>query len=172
MKTRSVLAVAGVAAVLAVAPTYAYATCDPQVENLAPARAAVSEELAALAPYKAGADSRDLTWVKDNVEKMVPDWLPNTKRIATQAKPDLVRLADDCYQAGQGTAKPDLTEFVACVKRGLLTEVFPEYVPELPALCKEFEAALADPAITDKSREWARHWVNEYVKYRETRPEQ
>jgi hypothetical protein len=168
MKTKTLVFTAALTAALAVVPVYAYAQCTPSTENLGPVRAAVSGELTRLAPYKDGVDSRDLAWAKDHIVEMVPEWLPTTKRIATQAKTDLNEVADECYQGGNA----DLPAFISCVKKGVLTEVLPGTVTELPAACNELSTAMADPDIQTKARSWAGHWVDQYIEYRQNRPSQ
>lgn len=166
MKTKTLVFTAALTATLAMVPTYAYAVCAPSTESLAPVRAAVSGELSRLAPYQAGADSRDLVWVKDHMVEMVPEWLPATKRIAMRTQSELAEVADGCYQ----DAAAELPDFVSCVKKGVLTHVLPRAVADLPAACSEISIAMADPDVEDKVRAWAGHWVDEYIEYREARP--
>jgi hypothetical protein len=171
MKTKTLVFTAALAATLAAVPTYAYAVCSPSTENLSPVRAAVSEELAGLAPYNVGADRQDMVWVKDHIVEMVPEWLPATKRVAEQTEPELTELVDECYE-DDDEGDLDLPNFLSCVKNSMLTDVLSHAATDLPAACDEISEAVEDPDIENKARAWAQQWVAEYIQYREAQPNQ
>jgi hypothetical protein len=171
VKAKAVAFTALVAATLTVVPTYAYALCSPSAAQLAPVKRAMGEELARLAPLHPGADNRDAQWVKENLGKMVPDWLPNTRRVVSEAQPDIDEMIDSCYQPGDYTTHdPARTSFVVCVKESVLTDLAPRHVSDWIPFCGEMRDSLQNPETEQKVRSWVRDWANAYIEYAKARP--
>lgn len=170
MKAKVVALVGFVGAALAVLPTAAYASCSVAAEHSGPVVRAVEEELARLAPLKPGSDARDAAWLKDNLVEIVPDWLPATKSLAEEAESDLERLVDECYRPGDyAVAGPVRFEFIACAKKGALTQVAPSRLADWNAVCGELSTSFQDPSTVERVREWTRQWVDSYIQHTQTR---
>ncbi|MBB5957045.1 hypothetical protein FHS29_003638 [Saccharothrix tamanrassetensis] len=171
MKVKAIALIGLATAALAVLPTAAYASCSMDTGQTASVSGAVDEELARLAPWKPGSDPRDVAWLKANLVDMVPDWLPETRDLATRAKPEIDQLIEKCYQAADYSAvEPGPDDFFSCVKRAVLTEFLPTHLADWSAVCGEVRNAVQDPGIEQKIREWARKWVDAFIEHVNSRP--
>jgi hypothetical protein len=167
VKIKPIALVALVAAALTVLPTAtAYASCSMAAEKVDSMARVMEEELIRAAPLRPGANTRDVAWVKENLVAMVPDWLGNTKRVVTAAKPEIEQVVDDCYRAGDYSVPgPVRFGFIACAKKAALQQITSFTPSEWSAICGEVRTALEDPAIEQKVRTWTRTWVNAYIEY-------
>jgi hypothetical protein len=169
VKVKAVVLVSLVAAVLTVFATAAYASCSMAAGQAASAARVVEEELVRLAPWKPGSNARDVVWLKENLVELVPDWLPETKRLAEHAEPEMVRVVDDCYRpADYSTPSPVRSGAVACVKKAALAQLTHARVADWTAVCGEV-GALDGPAGEAKIRAWTREWVDKYIEYARNR---
>jgi hypothetical protein len=167
VKIKPIVLVGLVAAALTVLPTAtAYASCSMAAEKVDSMTRLVEEELLRAAPLRPGVNTRDVAWVKENLVAMVPDWLGNTKRVVTAAKPEIEQVVDDCYRSGDYSVPgPVRFGFIACAKKAALQQVTAFTPSQWSAVCGEVRTALEDPAIEQKVRTWARTWVDAYIAY-------
>ncbi len=172
MKIKPIALVALVAAALTVLPTAtAYASCSMAAGKVDSVTRVMEDELAAVAHLRPGSDPRDVAWLKDNVVAMVPDWLPGTKGVVAEAKPEIDRVVDDCYRPGDYSVPgPVRFDFIACAKKAALDQVTTFSPAEWTTVCDEVREALDDPATEDRVRSWVRGWVQTYLAYAENRP--
>lgn len=172
MKIKPIALVALVAAALTVLPTAtAYASCSMAAGKVDSVTRAVEEEVARVAPWRPGSDPRDVVWLKDNLTALVPDWLPDTKRVVVESEPEIERAVDACYRPGDYSVPgPVRFDFIDCAKKAALTQVASFSPAEWTSVCDEVRAALDDPATEDKVRTWARTWADAYITYAQSRP--